>query len=99
VSESLTKEILQTTRVWYAAKEGEPKQLVKLVGGGNKDRGVMDAVVGGDFWTGLAVQGFALSVFFGNFSSARGALGSLGQMPTPSSSPESGTSTDGKAGS
>lgn len=94
--EALTKQILQTTRVWYqATPEGEP-QLVALVGGPGKGRGVMDAVIGGDFWTGLAVQGFALSVFFGNFSSARGVLGSLGQTQEPSTSPASTTSTGGK---
>lgn len=82
--EQLTMEILDTTRVRYQGK------LVALVPH-------MDAIVGGDIWTGLQVQAFALSVIFGNFSSARGAIEALGRSATASRSPESNTSTDLKA--
>ncbi len=56
-------------------------------------RTCIDAVIGGDFVTGIAVQAFALSVHFGNFSGARGVLADLG-LAFPSKA--SNTSTDGK---
>lgn len=86
-AESLTKQILATTQVRHGEK------LVALVGGGANDRGVADAVLP-DLWTGLAVQAFALSVVFGNFSSARGAFGDM--LPGPFPSEASTTSTDGR---
>ncbi len=79
-AERLTKQILDGARVVYNGK------LVDLVEN-------MDVVVGGDFWTGLAVQAWALSVHFGNFSSARGAANALGLKVKPSSSEASSTST------
>lgn len=83
--EALSKEILDTTRV----KQGE--KWVKLVP-------VMDMVIGSAIITGLKVQGFALSVIFGNFSDALGALGLLGPGAKASRSSESSTSTDSRGG-
>lgn len=96
--ERLTLEILATTRVYYAPNNvGDPK-LVDLVGQGG-GRGAMDIIIGGDFWAGLMLQAKALSVHFGNFNSARGAIEALGLRAKASASPASTTSTDGKAGS
>jgi hypothetical protein len=79
--EALTRQILETTRVHYNGK------MVMLAPH-------MDAIIGGDFWLGLAIQAFALSVHFGNFSSARGAFGALGlKVPSSETSPTSNGST------
>jgi hypothetical protein len=84
--EELTGKILETARVRQNGK------LVPLLN-------FMDAIIGGDFWTGLAVQAFALSVHFGNFNSARSALDSLGlKVNKASPSEESSTSTDSTDG-
>lgn len=83
-AEGLTREILRTTRARHNGT------LVDLVG-------VMDAVIGGDFWTGLAVQAFALTVHFGNFNSARGALSALGLKVSPSEGSTTSTGSTGGA--
>jgi hypothetical protein len=84
--DSISKEILATARVRYDGK------LVALLD-------VIDVVMGGDFWGVMALQAFALSVHFGNFSSARDALaGALGQT-TASRSSASTTSTGSPASS
>lgn len=80
--EDLTRKILETTRVRYQDKW---VMLVKA----------MDTIIGGDFWTGMAVQAFALSVHFGNFSGARGVLDALGLKAKASNSEGSSTSTAG----
>lgn len=69
--EDLTREILSGAR---AKVNGSMVDLL----------GHMDIIIGGDFWTGLAVQGWALSVHFGNFSGARAALAAAGPPATPS---------------
>ena len=86
-AEQITREILSTGKVYDSAR-GAWLPLV----------GAMDSIVGGDFWAGISVQAFALSVHFGNFSSARAALDGLG-LRAPSGSPESSTSTDSRAAS
>ena len=82
--ETITREILASTKVYLRDK------FVPLVD-------FMDLAIGGDFWTGLMVQAFALSVHFGNFSGARAALDGLGLKA--SRSQESATSTDSKGAS
>jgi hypothetical protein len=82
-AEALSAAILEGTRVQYKSK------WVPLWD-------YIDAVLGGDFYVGLAVQAFALSVHFGNFSSARGAFEALGLKRKASNSEASTTSTDGK---
>jgi len=91
-AEALTLEILATATVKRA--DGGEVRWVPLIGdrGG---KGIIDAIIP-DIWTGLQLQAFALSVHFGGFSGARGALAALGLKASPSS--ESNTSTDGKGG-
>lgn len=78
--ETLTNEILSTARVFQKGK------IIELLP-------FMDAILGDDFWTGLSVQAFALTVHFGNFSRARGALDALGLVTKEPPSEESTTST------
>lgn len=75
--EAITKELLST-----AVVRGE-KPVALL--------GVIDAVLGGDFWGVVALQAFAIKVHFGNFSSARAAFGQLGLTVEASPSSESTT--------
>lgn len=91
VVENLTREILSGARGPYDGK------TVILVNDGPAEKWPLNLVLGGDFWTGMALQGWALSVHFGNFSGARAALEAAGLKLKASVSPESTTSTDGKA--
>ncbi len=60
-AETISREILSTSRARYNGK------IVPLVE-------FMDVIVGGDFWLGIMIQAFALSVIFGNFTNAPAAL-------------------------
>ena len=59
----------------------------------------LNVVVGGDFWAGMQILAFALSVHFGNFSFARDAIAGLGRKAKESPSAASTTSTDSRVGS
>ncbi len=80
-AETITREILATCQVNVNGKSGAVVP-------------VLDAIFAGDFWAGLVLQGWALTVHFGNFSTARSALEGLGLKI--GASKESSTSTDGK---
>lgn len=62
-AEEITKAILFSTHVEIENKKTQVMEFHPLVK-------MLDAVLAGDFWTGLKVQAFALSVHFGNFSGA-----------------------------
>lgn len=86
-AEAITREILATATVRH---KGRVVQLLPVM--------ESPEIIGGDFWAGMMVQAFALSVHFGNFSSARGALDGLGLKAKAPPLSESSTSTGGTDG-
>ncbi len=82
--EQVTREILAATTVDW---EGKRVMLVDRI----------DLVIGGDFWSGMTLQGFALGVHFGNFTSAAAAFEAAAAKAKASRSSESTTSTDSTA--
>jgi len=89
VAEDLTREILRGAR---GMADGT---LVTLVDDGDAARWKLNAIIGGNFWAGLALQAWALQVHFGNFSGARVAFQAAGLKASPSEA--STTSTGGPA--